>query len=49
MKKCPFCGYGNDDQVETCQKCHAELPHETKKTEPEKARKKTRSELTYGS
>ena len=50
MKKCPYCGYGNDDQAETCQKCHAELPHEEKKTVTESERtnrKKTRSE-TYG-
>ena len=34
MKKCPYCGHGNDEQAKTCEHCFAELPVE-KQTETE--------------
>ena len=30
MKKCPYCGYYNDEQAETCDRCKAMIPNETK-------------------
>lgn len=34
MKKCPFCGYENEEQTEVCFRCKAAIPHEeTNKTE----------------
>ena len=47
MKKCPYCGFENDEQAEVCKRCKAEIPkEETNKTEePETApKKRTRSE-----
>ena len=28
MKKCPYCGHENEEQMNVCQRCRAELPHE---------------------
>ena len=28
MKKCPYCGYENDEQAESCSHCKAGIPHE---------------------
>lgn len=27
MKKCPYCGYENVDQVISCKRCSAGIPH----------------------
>ena len=45
MKKCPYCGHGNDEYAEVCEHCRAGLPAEKQKEQPRKADKKsTRSE-----
>ena len=47
MKKCPYCGFENEEQTEVCIRCKAGIPKdETNKTEePEKApKKRTRSD-----
>ena len=40
MKKCPYCGYDNDEQNTNCEHCRAGLPVEKQeKKEPEKVQK----------
>ena len=36
MKKCPYCGYENDEQTKVCERCKAEIPHEKNLTESTK-------------
>ena len=45
MKKCPYCGRENADDVTVCETCKAEIPHEEPKEEPseEPKRRKVRS------
>ena len=40
MKKCPYCGHGNDEQVKVCGHCYAGLPAEKQEKEPVKAQSK---------
>ena len=28
MKKCPYCGFENEEQTEVCKRCKAGLPHD---------------------
>ena len=35
MKKCPYCGYGNDDHAESCGHCFAGFPKTNNETEHE--------------
>lgn len=44
MKKCPYCGYGNEDSAFNCEKCRAELPAEKPNDQPKKAEKKSDKE-----
>ena len=39
MKKCPYCGYENADQVHTCKRCSAGIPFviPQKESKPEPA------------
>ena len=44
MKKCPYCGTGNDDNATVCNHCYAGLPVQKQKEKPvKKAEKKTTS------
>ena len=44
MKKCPYCGRSNEDDVKVCLYCYAAIPHEEERnvssedTEPKKER-----------
>ena len=33
MKKCPYCGKENTDEMVICVKCHAGFPNDEQKTE----------------
>lgn len=47
MKDCPFCGYSNKEQAETCERCKAAFPCEQETTNEEPIiiyKKRTRSE-----
>ncbi len=45
MKKCPYCGYSNDNSATVCNHCYAGFPaKEQDKKEPVKAQKPKRSE-----
>lgn len=44
MKKCPYCGYGNENKVNICEHCRAELPAEKPKEQSEKTGKKSDKE-----
>ena len=40
MKKCPYCGHGNDEQAKTCERCSAGLPVvKREESEPKKVQK----------
>lgn len=41
MKKCPYCGHGNDDKTEVCVNCCAGFPKETKQEEPKHEEEET--------
>lgn len=41
MKKCPYCGYENDEQAEVCERCKAAITHDkSNDEEPEKVSKR---------
>lgn len=40
MKKCPYCGHDNRDEIDICQYCHAGFPHnESQKKDSEEESK----------